>query len=127
MIQNNIRYPFHTAVTGDSDGRQRHMMINGRVHGYEAFDASVQEKVRIGVEKLGVVAVRHGQEKEVLLPEVSFYSADDQRTIKVTNLLGDNSNHVGAFYPQVAGVETRPVVQLASRGEDALLCVQGYG
>ena len=70
------------------------------------------------------MTVGNGQIEEVFLSQVSFNAADDQRTVGITNLLGDHADHVGALYPQVESIEAGLVVQFARGGEDSLLCVQ---
>src|SRR6266851_1458315 len=125
MIQNDVRDAFHAAVPGDSDCRQWQRLIDGCVHRNEAFDAAIDENARIRFKKLWVVTVSNGQVEEVLLPQVSFNAADDQRAVKITDFLGNHADHVCTFYTQVAGIEAGPVIQFASDREDSLLCVPG--
>src|SRR5260370_4569823 len=101
------------------------MMIDRCVHRNEAFDAAVQQDVRISVEELGVVTVSNGKKKEIFLSKVSFDPADNQRAVKVADLLRHDTDRVCALYPQVAGIETRPITQLAGSREDSLLGVLG--
>ena len=125
MVQNDIRNTFQAAVAGDGHRWQGQRVIDNGVHGNETFDAAVQKNVRIRPKKLRVVTVRDGQEEEILLPKVSFYAGDDRRAVKVTDLLGDHTDHIGAFYAQIAGIEARAVIQLTSGGEDSLLRMRG--
>jgi hypothetical protein len=83
--------------------------------------------VRIRFKEPWIVAVSNRQKEEVLLSEVSFNTADDRRTVKITDLLDNYADHVCALYTQVAGIEAGSVIQLASDREDSVLSVLGNG
>ncbi len=123
MIEHDIRHPFEAAVPRDGNRRQRQRMINEGVDGNESLYSAVQKDVGIGFKQCGVVTVGNDEKEKILLPQVSFYAANDGRTIKVTDLLGNHADHVGAFHSQIAGIETGAVIQLARGGEDSLLGV----
>ena len=72
----------------------------------ESFYTAIQKNVLVRLKEFWVVTVRNSQEKIVLLPEVSFDAANDQRTVRVADLLGDYADHISAFYTQIAGIET---------------------
>src|SRR4029077_14364463 len=112
---------------GDGNRRQWQRTIDKSVQRDETFDAAVQKKMRIRFKERRVVAVSDRKEEEIFLPQVLFYTADDGRAVEVTNLLGDHPDHIGAFYSQVAGVEARPVIQVASGSENSLLSVGRNG
>src|ERR1700727_1047361 len=98
MIHNNIRDTFYAPVSGNSNRGERRRTIDKCVHRDKTFDASVQKNVGIAFEKAWVVAMRDRKKEIVLLSKITFYPTDDGRTIKVTNLLSDDTNHIGTCH-----------------------------
>jgi hypothetical protein len=62
-----------------------------------------------------------GQKKVVVKAKASFYSADDERSVGVSDLLDNQSDGVGAPLAQRSGKEIRTVVELQGGSLDALL------
>src|SRR5579864_2775396 len=101
-------------------------MIDEGVHRNESFDTAILQNVRIRFKKFWIVTMSDDKEEEILLPQVSFNAADNRRAIEVPDLLGDDADHISAFYPQIASVKTGTVVQLPSGPQDSFLSMRGH-
>jgi hypothetical protein len=77
MIQNDIGYTFHSAVAGDGDRGELQPFGDGSVRGNKSLNATRHQHLGVRVEQLWIVPVNHGQEEEIVLPQIFFDAADD--------------------------------------------------
>src|SRR5579863_10738636 len=73
------------------------------------------------------VPVNGGEERELFLPQMAFDTADDHRTIWITDLCRNDPDRVSAPQPQGARPKIGLVVQLTRCSKDALLGLPGDG
>ena len=97
MIDHDIGHTGKTFVAGNGNGGERGCLAQLHVDGDEAFDSALGEDLGITVEHFGVVAMNDCEKKIVLLTQILFDPADDERTIGVANLFDNHSNGIGTF------------------------------
>src|SRR5258708_23815236 len=71
--------------------------------------------------------MRNSQEKETVLPEKTFNAADDRRTVRVPNFLGNYAYRVSALYAKLTGKKIRTIIQFARGRQNAVLGAMGKG
>src|SRR5271155_662929 len=120
MIEENIGDAFHRPVPRDGDRRQGHRLTQQSIHGYEPFDAALQQYVRIAVQKFLVVVVRYREKEEVLQPEIMLDPADDHCGIGICEIARDHPDRVGALNAQRSCQLVGTVIELARRSEYSL-------
>src|ERR1700691_3800131 len=122
MIQNNIGYALDLAMAGNSHGRDRGLAMQGSIDGDETLDAALLQHIFVCCENILVVAVSYGEEKEILLAEITFDSANHQGAVGVADFYSDHSDCMAALHLQGSREKIRLVVQFARRGQDAVFC-----
>src|ERR1700739_358844 len=80
--------------------------------------------MRIRFQQLRIIADSNGEKEIILLAEISLNAADDGGAVEVSDLLGDHTNHVGAFHSQIASVKAWTILQLTSGLENSFLGVR---
>ena len=71
------------------------------------------------------MTVDDGEEKEIVLAENGFDTADDGGAVGVANFFGDHAHGESALDAEGARQEIRAIVELAGRFEDAVAGVFG--
>jgi hypothetical protein len=71
--------------------------------------------------------VNYGEEEEIVLPQIFLNAANDQGTVGVTNLFGDDADSVGAPKAKGASEIVGAVIEILGRRNDALLGVLWNG
>ncbi len=66
------------------------------------FDAALHQHIRIGFELVPLVVVDTGNKKVVILTQKFFDSCDDQGSIGIPKIVGDNSQSVSALFAQAS-------------------------
>ena len=69
-----------------------------QVHGDKAFDAALQENLRVGVQQFLVVMMSDGEKEKILLAEMAFDSTDDHGGVSVAEIPSDYADRVGALH-----------------------------
>jgi hypothetical protein len=127
VIQDDVGQAFDSLMPCDRDSRQTKFLLDGRVGGDEALDASRQKHLRVGLQELWIVPVDHGEEKIIVFAQIFFDAADHHRAIGVADFFGDHANRIGSLQAQCAGKKVRPVIECLRGFDDAILCVRGDG
>lgn len=127
VIQDNVGDTFDAAVSGDRDRGELEFFGDRSVGGNETLDATRHEHLRIGVEKLLIVPVDHGEKEEIVLSQIFFDPADDQGSVSVADFFGDDTNRVGALEAERAGEIVGTIVEVLGGLDDAFLGVLGDG
>src|ERR1700680_1672754 len=73
------------------------------------------------------MAVNHGEEEEMVLPQIFLNAANDQGAVGVTNLFGDDADGVGAPKAKRASEIVGAVIEILGRRNDAFLGVLWNG
>src|ERR1700736_899604 len=102
-------------------------LCDGCVRSDESLYTARKKHLRVSVQKLLVMPVDYRQKEEIVLPQIFFNTADDHRSIRVANLLSDNSNGIGALQAKGAGKIIGPVIQFLGGRQDPLLGACGDG
>ena len=127
VIQDNVCDAFDADVSGDRDGGEPEFFRDRSVGGNETLDTTRHEHLRIGVEKLRIVAVDHGEKEEIVLSQIFFDPADDQGSVSVADFFGNDTNRVGALEAERAGEIVGTIIEVLGGLDDALLGALGDG
>jgi len=96
---------------------------NRSVNGYEPFDASRNQEIRICLQQFLVVTVRDSQKEKITLAQKLFDAADDDRAVRVANFLQNHANRKKFFCTRklLASMLGR-YFSSARRGQNSLPC-----
>ena len=97
------------------------------IGGDEALDAAGHQHLRIGLQKLRVVSVNHGQKEEVVFSQIFFDAANDQGSVRVADLFSDHADGVGALKAQRTGEIVGSIIEVFGGLKDAFFSALGNG
>ena len=120
VIEDDVGNGRDASMAGDGNGGKSGRLINGGVDGNDAFDASCEKQLGIGVHESVVMVVGDGQEEEIVLAEEPFDAADDHCAVGITNFLGDYADGVGALHAERTREQIRMILKLPGGLEDAV-------
>src|ERR1700759_1827690 len=100
MIENDVGNVLDLFMAGNRDGWKQRALCDRGVDGDEAFNAASHQHFGVGVQELGIMAVRYRKEEKSALAKVCFNSADHHSAVRVADLLGNDSNRKCALNTQ---------------------------
>ena len=125
VVEDQVGDPGQLLVSGDGDGGQPRLLVDGRRHLDEAFDRTVPEQIEVlGTQILARLVT--GNEVEVArTPQMVLDAAQDAAGVALADLGDQDTDGVAALVAQRPGHVVGPIVELAGRLEHPILGLLG--